>query len=72
VTRHRRRQPEGWGGQTHHRHQPRRVAGRDKRRVLLCRLDAQGNATMGVGVDKYKLAKTTRDVAARTRPGPAA
>src|SRR5207302_3649647 len=33
-----------------------------KRRVLLVDLDAQGNATMGVGVDKYKLAKTTRDV----------
>jgi chromosome partitioning protein len=33
-----------------------------KRRVLLVDLDAQGNATMGVGVDKYKLAKTARDV----------
>jgi chromosome partitioning protein len=33
-----------------------------KRRVLLVDLDAQGNATMGVGVDKYKLLKTTCDV----------
>jgi chromosome partitioning protein len=33
-----------------------------KRRVLLVDLDAQGNATMGVGVDKYKLPKTARDV----------
>lgn len=33
-----------------------------KRRVLLVDLDAQGNATMGVGVDKYQLAHTARDV----------
>lgn len=33
-----------------------------KRRVLLVDLDAQGNATMGVGVDKYALKLTTRDV----------
>jgi chromosome partitioning protein len=33
-----------------------------RRRVLLVDLDAQGNATMGVGVDKYQLSKTTRDV----------
>ena len=33
-----------------------------KRRVLLVDLDAQGNATMGVGVDKYQLANTARDV----------
>jgi len=33
-----------------------------KRRVLLVDLDAQGNATMGLGVDKYALTKTTRDV----------
>jgi chromosome partitioning protein len=33
-----------------------------KRRVLLVDLDAQGNATMGVGVDKYQVEKTTRDV----------
>jgi len=33
-----------------------------KRRVLLVDLDAQGNATMGVGVDKYKLKVTARDV----------
>jgi chromosome partitioning protein len=33
-----------------------------KRRVLLVDLDAQGNATMGVGVDKSLLALTTRDV----------
>ncbi len=33
-----------------------------KRRVLLVDLDAQGNATMGVGVDKYTLKHTTRDV----------
>ena len=33
-----------------------------KRRVLLVDLDAQGNATMGVGVDKYQLSRTTRDV----------
>ena len=33
-----------------------------KRRVLLVDLDAQGNATMGVGVDKYHLARTARDV----------
>ncbi|MFA5938172.1 MAG: ParA family protein [Sinimarinibacterium sp.] len=33
-----------------------------KRRVLLVDLDAQGNATMGVGVDKSALEHTTRDV----------
>ena len=33
-----------------------------KRRVLLVDLDAQGNATMGCGVDKYALDKTVRDV----------
>src|SRR3546814_13791300 len=33
-----------------------------KRRVLLVDLDAQGNATMGVGVDKSKLKHSTRDV----------
>ncbi len=33
-----------------------------KRRVLLVDLDAQGNATMGVGVDKYALEHTVRDV----------
>jgi len=33
-----------------------------KRSVLLVDLDAQGNATMGVGVDKSKLVKTCRDV----------
>ncbi|NGY05644.1 ParA family protein [Solimonas terrae] len=33
-----------------------------RRRVLLVDLDAQGNATMGVGVDKSKLAHSTRDV----------
>ncbi len=33
-----------------------------KRRVLLVDLDAQGNATMGVGVDKSTLQYTVRDV----------
>lgn len=33
-----------------------------KRRVLLVDLDAQGNATMGVGVDKSKVERTGRDV----------
>jgi chromosome partitioning protein len=33
-----------------------------KRRVLLVDLDAQGNATMGVGVDKSAISKTARDV----------
>jgi chromosome partitioning protein len=33
-----------------------------KRRVLMVDLDAQGNATMGVGVDKYQLRASTRDV----------
>ncbi|TXH04726.1 MAG: ParA family protein [Nevskiaceae bacterium] len=33
-----------------------------KRRVLLVDLDAQGNATMGVGVDKSALRRTARDV----------
>lgn len=33
-----------------------------KRRVLLIDLDAQGNATMGVGVDKSSVGKTARDV----------
>ena len=33
-----------------------------KRRVLLVDLDAQGNATMGVGVDKNKVEKTCRDL----------
>jgi chromosome partitioning protein len=33
-----------------------------RRRVLMVDLDAQGNATMGVGVDKYALKASTRDV----------
>jgi len=33
-----------------------------KRRVLLVDLDAQGNATMGIGVDKSRIAKTARDL----------
>ncbi len=33
-----------------------------KRRVLLVDLDAQGNATMGVGVDKNTLQRSARDV----------
>ena len=33
-----------------------------RRRVLLVDLDAQGNATMGVGVDKNSIAKTARDL----------
>ena len=33
-----------------------------KRRVLLVDLDAQGNATMGVGVDKSAVKLTARDV----------
>ena len=33
-----------------------------KRRVLLIDLDAQGNATMGCGIDKHALARTTCDV----------
>ncbi|MBL6750296.1 MAG: ParA family protein [Nevskia sp.] len=39
-----------------------------RRRVLLVDLDAQGNATMGVGVDKYALARTTRDVLLEQAP----
>jgi chromosome partitioning protein len=33
-----------------------------RRRVLLVDLDAQGNATMGVGVDKSAISQTVRDV----------
>jgi chromosome partitioning protein len=33
-----------------------------KRRVLLIDLDPQGNATMGCGIDKHRLARTTCDV----------
>ncbi len=33
-----------------------------KRRVLLVDLDAQGNATMGCGVNKYQLVHSARDV----------
>ena len=33
-----------------------------RRRVLLVDLDAQGNATMGCGVDKYRLSSSVRDV----------
>jgi chromosome partitioning protein len=33
-----------------------------RRRVLMVDLDAQGNATMGVGVDKYSLKASVRDV----------
>lgn len=36
--------------------------GAAKRRVLLVDLDAQGNATMGVGIDKSTLALSARDV----------
>jgi chromosome partitioning protein len=39
-----------------------------RRRVLLVDLDAQGNATMGVGVDKYTLTHTTRDVVLESVP----
>jgi chromosome partitioning protein len=39
-----------------------------KRRVLLVDLDAQGNATMGVGVDKSALEHTTRDVLLEQAP----
>jgi chromosome partitioning protein len=39
-----------------------------KRRVLLVDLDAQGNATMGVGVDKSALSLTTRDVLLEQAP----
>jgi len=33
-----------------------------RRRVLLVDLDPQGNATMGVGIDKYRLTHSARDV----------
>lgn len=39
-----------------------------KRRVLLVDLDAQGNATMGVGVDKSALKRTARDVLLEQAP----
>lgn len=39
-----------------------------KRRVLLVDLDAQGNATMGVGVDKNAVERTTRDVLLELAP----
>ncbi|MDB5973016.1 MAG: ParA family protein [Hydrocarboniphaga sp.] len=39
-----------------------------KRRVLLVDLDAQGNATMGVGVDKSALELTARDVLLEKTP----
>jgi chromosome partitioning protein len=39
-----------------------------KRRVLLVDLDAQGNATMGLGVDKNAVAKTGRDVLLEQTP----
>ncbi|MEQ1438055.1 ParA family protein [Fontimonas sp. SYSU GA230001] len=39
-----------------------------KRRVLLVDLDAQGNATMGVGVDKSTLTRTGRDVLLEQAP----
>jgi chromosome partitioning protein len=39
-----------------------------KRRVLLVDLDAQGNATMGVGVDKSTLTRTVRDVLLEEAP----
>ncbi|MEC9364550.1 MAG: ParA family protein [Pseudomonadota bacterium] len=39
-----------------------------KRRVLLVDLDAQGNATMGVGVDKGAVARTVRDVLLEESP----
>ena len=35
---------------------------RTRRRVLLVDLDAQGNASMGVGVDKDAVDKTARDL----------
>ncbi|MGH8432673.1 MAG: ParA family protein [Solimonas sp.] len=41
-----------------------------KRRVLLVDLDAQGNATMGVGVDKSMIVKSARDLLLeQARPG---
>ncbi|MFC4250125.1 MAG: ParA family protein [Sinimarinibacterium flocculans] len=39
-----------------------------RRRVLLVDLDAQGNATMGVGVDKGAVARTVRDVLLEESP----
>jgi chromosome partitioning protein len=43
-----------------------------RRRVLLVDLDPQGNATMGVGIDKYRLTKTARDVLLEQAPPAAA
>ena len=41
-----------------------------KRRVLLVDLDAQGNATMGIGVDKSTVLKTARDLLLeKAKPG---
>ncbi|AXQ27563.1 ParA family protein [Solimonas sp. K1W22B-7] len=41
-----------------------------KRRVLLVDLDAQGNATMGIGVDKSTVVKTARDLLLeKAKPG---
>jgi len=41
-----------------------------KRRVLLVDLDAQGNATMGIGVDKSAVLKTARDLLLeKAKPG---
>ena len=58
---HCRGQPEGRGGEDHHQHQSGGLSGGRTEKTLLVDLDAQGNATSGLGIDKSSLERCLYD-----------